>query len=226
MIKTSLHKILKYSQSTFTRRRLMKMMVVLLVLWLWVAFISAIVIFAYGEQNQIDNTQTDIADVIIVLGSGLRSDGRSGDALIRRSLWAARLYEQGAAPELICTGGVGRTQTNSEASACRDLLVSNGVPVSAIHLEEQSRSTEENAIYAKGLMEDNGWQNAIIVTDSFHMFRAHLIFDGKGIIHYNSPVPRQWVRKGWYIMSFTRELVAIQWQTIKETFNLPYTNVG
>jgi len=171
-------------------------------------------------------TQADIVDVIIVLGSGLRADGRPGDALIRRSLWAARLYEQGAAPALICTGGVGRTQTNSEASACRDLLVSNGVPVSAIHLEEQSHSTEENAIYAKGIMEDNDWQNAIIVTDSFHMFRAHLIFDGKGIIHYTSPVPRQWVRKGWYIMSFTRELVAIQWQTIKETFNLPYTNVG
>ena len=221
-----MQKILKYIQSTFTRRRLMKMMVILLVLWLWIAFTSAIVIFAYGEQNQIDNTQTDVADVIIVLGSGLRADGRPGDALIRRSLWAARLYEQGAAPALICTGGIGRTQTHSEASACRDLLVSNGVPGAAIHLEEQSRSTEENAIHAKVIILANGWQNAIIVTDSFHMLRAHLIFDGKGITHYNSPVPRQWVRQGWYIMSFTREIVALQWQIIKETFNLPYTNVG
>ncbi len=205
-------------------RRLVILIAVSLLIWLGVVAWLAASIHAYGEDNQFADGQS--ADVIIVLGSGLRRDGRPGDALLRRSRWGADLYQQGAAPHVICTGGVGDGKPRSEADACREVLVRYGVPEQAIFLEEQSRSTEENAIYARTIMLDQGWQKAVLVTDSFHMLRANWVFDIYDITHVRSPVPREQVRSRFYNRHFTREIVALHWQAIKELLNLPHTNVG
>lgn len=190
------------------------------VIWFGVVVVLAMQIESVGQTDE-----AQPADVIIVLGSGLRRDGRPGDALFRRSVWAARLYEQGYAETVICTGGIGAGQRRSEADACREVLESRGVPRSAILLEERSASTEENALYAHEIMDANGWDDALLVTDSFHMLRASWIFDTEGITHYRSPVPRDWVRSYFYSRHFTREIVALHWQAFKETFNLPVTRV-
>jgi uncharacterized SAM-binding protein YcdF (DUF218 family) len=190
---------------------------------IWVVGVSAlgVVIHAYGDH---DNAQP--ADVIIVLGSGLTRSGRPGDALFRRSVWGAQLYQEGLAPAVICTGGVGEGQSRSEASACKDVLLSRGVPPDAIYLDEESKSTEENAIYSKAIMEAQDWEDAILVTDGFHIFRAGWIFDQQDIRHYRSPVPREWVRDYYYVKHFTREIIAVHWQVVKGILNLPFTNVG
>lgn len=165
------------------------------------------------------------ADTIIVLGSGLRRDGRPGDALFRRSVWASMVYERGLADTIICTGGVGEGKPRSEADACREVLESRGVPADVILLEEQSTSTEENAIYARQLMEENSFEDAILVTDSFHMLRANWIFNSYDIRHYRSAVPRDWVRDYFYTRHTTREIVALHWHLFKEALNLPVTSV-
>jgi uncharacterized SAM-binding protein YcdF (DUF218 family) len=171
-----------------------------------------------------DRSTATRSDVIIVLGAGLRRDGSPGDALYRRSLWAARAYTEGLAPVIICTGGQSETQQRSEAEACRQLLLENGVPADAIVMEQTSRSTEENAINTHAIMQANGWQTAIVVTDAFHMLRASWIFDSYGIHFSQHPVPRTWVRWTWYTMGALREVVAMHWFLVKQTFNLPYTN--
>lgn len=195
------------------------------IVWVVVVVGLAAMIVVSGEQNQAQQ-----ADAIIVLGSGLRRDGRPGDALYRRSVWAAGLYREGYAPAVICTGGVGEGQRRSEASACAEVLQGRGVLPEAIYLDETSRSTEENALYSHEIMLERGWDEAIIVTDSFHMLRAGWIFDSRGdndgIVHYRSPVPRDWVRSYFYTRHFTREIVALHWQAFKDLLNLPVTYVG
>jgi uncharacterized SAM-binding protein YcdF (DUF218 family) len=191
------------------------------VIWALVIVVLAVLIYTTGEEN---NTQP--ADVIVVLGSGLRRDGRPGDALYRRSVWASRLYAQGIAPTVICTGGIGDRQRRSEASACAEVLRANGVPAAVILLEERSRSTEENAIYTRQIMEDAGFADAALVTDSFHMLRASWIFGTYDVTHYASPVPRDWVRTRFYVRHFSREILALHWQAFKEVFNIKLTNVG
>ena len=193
----------------------------MLITWAMIVVGMSALIYTYGESDQ-----AQPADVIIVLGSGLRRDGRPGDALYRRSVWGAQLYEAGIAPAIICTGGIGAGQRRSEASACAEVLTGRGVPDDAIYLEEMSRSTEENAAYAHELMQTNGWQSAVLVTDSFHMLRANWIFNEQGVEHVRSPVPREWMRDYWYRRHFLREILALHWQVFKETFNLPYTNIG
>ncbi|MFW5709097.1 MAG: YdcF family protein [Chloroflexota bacterium] len=204
-----------------TFKRLLAMVFIGVVVWLVVVVALLALIVDYGSRSD-----AVPSDVIIVLGSGLRRDGRPGDALYRRSVWAARLYDDGYAPVVICTGGVGEGQSRSEAAACAEVLRNNGVPAERIYLEEQSRSTEENALFTRQLMAPNGWETAVLVTDSFHMLRAQWIFDSYAIDHTRSPVPRDWMRTYWYVRHSAREIVALHWQAFKQMMGIPVTNIG
>ncbi len=195
----------------------------LVVLGVWVVVVGLLagLIYITGEDNT-----AEPSDVIVVLGSGLRRDGQPGDALRRRSTWAAQLYRDGIAPAVICTGGIGEGQRRSEASACAEVLQARGVPLSAIYLEESSRSTEENAIFAREIIQANNWQTVTLVTDSFHMLRASWMFDHYDIAHHSSAVPREWVRNYFYVRHFSREILALHWQAFKQVFNIDVTNFG
>ena len=199
----------------FSGRNLMYFTGLLIALWL---LIVVLIMLAIKRAETIDNVRP--ADVIIILGSGLRRDGRPGDALYRRSIRGAELYQDGIAPYVICTGGIGRGHTRSEADACRDVMTARGVPPEAILLEERSTSTEENARYAQEIMMAQVFEDAVLVTDSFHMFRASWIFDQEGITHYESPIPRDQVRQRFYVRHFTREILAIHWHALKSAAEL------
>jgi uncharacterized SAM-binding protein YcdF (DUF218 family) len=105
------------------------------------------------------------------------------------------------------------------------LLLNEGVSPETIILEDRSRSTEQNALYSREIMAANGWQTAIIVSDSFHIFRANLIFESLGFDAVSSPIPSSWLRKGYYLQMVVREVVALHWQFVKESLNLPFTSV-
>ena len=187
--------------------------------WLIGCAAIALVIVVYGETER-----AEPADVIVVLGAGLRRNGEPGPALTRRVNHAAAVFEQGYAPAIICTGGYPqRGIQRSEADACRALLLAQGIPESAVFLEEQSRSTEENAVYTQAIMEENGWQSALVVSDGYHLLRAELIFSQVGIAHTTSPTvsPPFFT----YVSSVAREVVALHWQAVKTILNLPYTYV-
>jgi uncharacterized SAM-binding protein YcdF (DUF218 family) len=200
---------------------LKSMLLALIVLWLLV-FLGLISIIHY--TGTIDEAHS--ADVIIVLGAGLTRSGRPDWALTGRSTHAAELWQQGYADKIICTGGVGNGQTRSEADACREVLNRHGVPSSVIFLEDKSRSTEENAIFSYQIMQANHWQTALLVSDSYHVFRARYIFASEGMDVFLSPVPAERIRsRSFYISSVLREVAALHWQLFKNIFNLQVTHV-
>lgn len=167
------------------------------------------------------------SDVIVVLGAGLSHSGRPGYALTRRASHAAELYHAGYADTIICTGGIAPNQTRSEADACAQVLGWRDVPRNAILLEEQSRSTEENAIYSYPIIQANGFDDVLLVSDAFHVFRARYIFQSEGITVNLSPVPRENMQRQSrsYTHYILREVAALHWQFLKEMLNLPVTHV-
>lgn len=199
-------------------KRLWRGVRLLVVLWLVsvVALVAAILIFSGSDQAQ-------TADVIVVLGAGLERNDRPGPALIRRSARGAALWRDGKAPMIICSGGYGLNRSRSEADACAELLRAEGVPDSVIILEDRSRSTEENAIYTRETMQANGWQTAVIVSDGYHLLRAHWIFNNAGITNYTSPAETPSAIN--LISSTAREVVAFHWLAFKTVFNIPVTYV-
>lgn len=167
------------------------------------------------------------SDVIIVLGAGLLRDGRPGWALTRRSLHAAELWQQEIAPYVLCSGGHAENFPRSEAAACREVLLANGLPASAIVLEEESRSTEENALFSRRIIDSMRFADVVLVSDSYHMLRASWLFDMQGISATSSPVPSARIPSRLsYIQSLVREFLAYHWQVFKVVFQIPFTHVG
>ena len=200
-------------------RRVARVLMIGIAFWLLFACGLLTAVHVYGETDH-----ARPADVIVVLGSGLRRDGSPGPAMHRRTAQAAELYAQGIAPTVICSGGYATTQRRSEADACRELLNALGVPFEAVVLEDRSRSTEENAMFTRELMDANGWRDAVIVSDGYHLLRANWIFQQEGVTGYTSPaLPRP--RTSVYMMAIGREIAALHWQGIKTVLGLPYTYV-
>ena len=200
------------------KRRIVRIFAILLLAWMMLCVALAGVVFAYSRSDGAQH-----ADLIVVLGAGLRRDGRPGPAIVRRGEHAAQLYAEGYAPVILCSGGFAINQTRSEADACREVLLENGVPEDAILLEDRSRSTEENALYTHELMLANGWDTLLVVSDGYHLLRTQWIFSRQGLSIYTSPSADPPLLN--HLFSLGREVVALHWQLFKTIFNLPATYV-
>jgi len=201
------------------RRRLLWIVSTTILIWLCA-------VIAVDQFGKLDQART--ADVIVVLGSRVYPGGIPGPALTRRARHAADLWERGLAPVVICSGGIGRGERPpSEAAAACNLTQEIGVLPDSIYLEEQARSTEETSLLVSELMRANGWDEAIVVTDGFHMFRSWMLFEVAGVDAYPSPA-----QLSTYLMHplervvrINRELVAIGWYWFKTALGLDITDV-
>ncbi len=152
------------------------------------------------------------ASAIVILGSRVLANGQPGPALTRRTRHAVALYERGLAPLIICSGGLGDNGP-SEAEAACVLAAALGVPPEALLLEDQARSTEENALYTAALARARGFEAVVVVTDGYHLYRAGVLFRAAGLRPYLSPAqgtagPMALLER--YGRS-TRELAALAW---------------
>jgi uncharacterized SAM-binding protein YcdF (DUF218 family) len=141
-------------------------------------------------------------DAIVVAGCRVMPDGAPSPALARRVDRAVALWRGGAAPVLVFTGGVG-DHGPAEGEVAAAYARAAGVPDGAILVEAASTSTEENAAGAAELLSA---QRVVVVTDTYHVFRARRVFaryfaevDGVG------STPEPWPR----VRGALREVVAV-----------------
>lgn len=200
-------------------RRLIRWSLRTFAVWCLIAAGIALAVWIYARADRAAH-----ADVIIILGSGLNADGEPGPAMRRRVGRGAELWREGYAPYVLCSGGVGLRQTRSEADACAALLRSHGVPDWAIILEDQSRSTEENALFTAAIMDERGFQTALIVSDGYHLLRASWIFTAAGY-NFATSRPADDPPLGDHIRALVREIAAVHWYGLKTLLNLPVTYV-
>jgi uncharacterized SAM-binding protein YcdF (DUF218 family) len=132
--------------------------------------------------------RTGGADFVVVLGSGLRPDGGVPPLLANRlergrEVWAAVNRRAGEfRPLLIVSGGQGDDEPVPEASAMASYLIARGFPADRLLAEDQSRSTEENLLFSKAIMDElRPGARATVVTSDFHAFRAALLARRLGI---------------------------------------------
>lgn len=112
------------------------------------------------------------ADVGIVLGAALWNN-RPSPGLKERLDLALAAYREGQISAFIVTGGLDRNgSTLTEAQGMKQYLLEHGVPEDAIVTENESTSTYENLRNAKRIMDERGWDTALILTHRFHGFRA------------------------------------------------------
>jgi uncharacterized SAM-binding protein YcdF (DUF218 family) len=100
-----------------------------------------------------------------------------------RCLCASRLYHQAKACPVIVSGG--KSDPSQPGPPCsrvmRNFLVELGVKESDLNVEDSSRTTYENAVESRKLLEARGIQKIVLVTDAAHMVRAAGCFRRQGL---------------------------------------------
>ncbi len=117
-------------------------------------------------------------DAIVVCGAPLTPGGIPSPILEERLAVAVALWRRAAAPIVVVTGGLTRGARRTEASGMADALRDLGVPAAAIVVEDQSRTTAENARGVRRLVP--AARRIWVVTQPFHTRRAARLFRREG----------------------------------------------
>ncbi|TCO83785.1 DUF218 domain-containing protein [Plasticicumulans lactativorans] len=149
----------------------------LLALWLMLR----IVVFS-------DNQDVEPADAAVVLGAAAWN-GRPSPVFEERIKHALTLYNEGRVRVVVFTGGTGRGDNRSEAEVARAYALKRGIPATAVLTETESRSTWENLVGAKRLLDLHGLKRVLLVSDPLHMRRAMTMARDIGIDAHPSPTP-------------------------------------
>jgi uncharacterized SAM-binding protein YcdF (DUF218 family) len=148
------------------------------------------------------------ADAIVVLGAA-QYRGRPSPVLRTRLDHAIGLYARGIAPRLVLTGGIAEGDTASEAAVSRTYVMRQGVPDSAILLENDGRTTHQSMRAVAQLLDARDMHEAVVVSDAFHLFRAWTSARHHGLVVLTSPsrpgegVLGQLVRQPTYFLAET-----------------------
>lgn len=133
-------------------------------------------------ERQYSPPKNPSADVIIMLGGGATLDtpnldfkGHLSGYSSNRLLTVLQLYKKLKVP-IIISGGKVFKSSGTESKIAENILLSIGIPKSAIITDDRSINTTENAKYTSELLERYGFKKPILVTSAFHMPRALLQF--------------------------------------------------
>jgi uncharacterized SAM-binding protein YcdF (DUF218 family) len=137
-------------------------------------------------------------DILIVLGGDQLGDGTLGIESYWRSVYAVRAFRPGGFQRIVVTGGhMGGKDSVSIARSMADFMIGLGIPREDITIEEESRSTRENALFTERLI--SGWAGRkVLLSSDIHMRRAHATFAKAGLETVPVPIPdigKRW--SGW-----------------------------
>ncbi len=154
------------------------------------------------------------AHYIVVLGSGLKDGGRVPPLLASRLDRGWEVYRRVAArgrvePALIVSGGKGSDERIAEAEAMARYLTDRGFPADRLIREDRSRTTEENLVFSKAIMEHAlpGYR-CIVVTSNYHVFRAAILARRTGV---NGQVTGARTAGYYWPSAMLREFAAVFW---------------
>ena len=126
------------------------------------------------------------AGAIVVLGAA-QYDGTPSPALQRRLDHALELYEEGLAPQIVLTGAKQPDDRFTEAFAGFRYLNQRGVAEPALRIVDDGASTWESLAAAWRVLREEGVEDVVLVSDSYHNRRLQGIAGELGIEAYVSP---------------------------------------
>jgi uncharacterized SAM-binding protein YcdF (DUF218 family) len=178
-----------------------------------VVFVPMIIAIYLSPQDTLAK-----ADLIVVISGG-DTDSRISEGV--------KLYLQKWAPKILFSGAAAEGDV-SNALAMKRIAVSKGVPAEDILIEEDSKTTTENADFSAKIIHDNGLKSIILVTSPYHQRRAYSEFRrvlGKDFTIVNhSAKDETWAKKSWWdnanarFLTFT-EIMKNFYETIREATN-------
>ncbi len=177
-----------------------------LVLFLGSFCLCSVLLYITGKEEPPQG-----ADVVLVLGAGLKGDQVSLSLAYRLDA-AFDYYLQNPGCKILVSGGQGPNEWVTEGSAMKQYLLEKGVAESDLLVEESSSRTMENFLFSKLLIEEAFPQKevtVVYVTNGFHVFRAGCIakqtgYDAHGLGAKTVPylAPAQYLREYFSLLNF------------------------
>lgn len=125
------------------------------------------------------------ADVICLFGAAVWGDTPSPE-LDARIKWATQLYREGRAPLLFLSGGPTGSRL-SESDVMEAVAIEQGVPRSALILDNAGITTSHTLMNLKRYMQGNGLTSCLMVSSPFHMARIMVLSCLMGIQAFSGP---------------------------------------
>jgi uncharacterized SAM-binding protein YcdF (DUF218 family) len=142
----------------------------------------------------------------------------SGGETESRAQEAIAVYKAGWAPVLVFSGAAADPNGPSNAQAMATIAEREGVPRSAILMDETSTNTRENAANVKQLIDERGFKSIILVTSPYHQRRAEIAFrrmlGPTFTIINHSAVDHRWRRAHWWASGYSREITLSELQKV------------
>ena len=154
-------------------------MKILMILFLFFIGLESF-IYMYGKKQEEKE-----CDYILILGAGLYGDVISS-ALQRRLDQGIKYANKYPEIPIIVSGGQGKDELCSEASAMKKYLLSQGISEERILMEDKSVSTYTNFKYTKEMLGSSNYK-MLVTTCDFHMYRSISLGKDAGFICYRWP---------------------------------------
>ncbi|AWI51035.1 hypothetical protein DDU33_05885 [Actinobacillus porcitonsillarum] len=145
-------------------------------------FMATLLSNSLVKENTLTLQDYRQAQAIVVLGGGLRDSNELYGKLtvtnneLERMRYAAYLHKETQLP-ILATGSAPNGNSEAEIIA-KEFKQFFDVPTKWI--ESQAKTTKENALYTKDILEKEGINTIILVTQNWHMQRAKLLFEQQG----------------------------------------------
>jgi uncharacterized SAM-binding protein YcdF (DUF218 family) len=136
---------------------------------------SLILVVTYGTVPA-QNCNLNHFDTLLVLGNPTLESGQPSPEERERVNEAVREFKAGRAGHIIFSGGATMKQF-VEGESMATLAETEGVPSSAIVIEDRARNTIQNIYYGNQIMQQKGWTSVEVVSSPSHLPRAALILE-------------------------------------------------
>jgi len=179
-------------------------LVALLLVGTLLFLIPRVITALYALPRTYPADQAPARRVAIVFGAGLWRDGSPSPVLRDRVTTAAELYFNKKVEKLLMSGD-NRTIYHNEPEAMRQYALSLGVPDMDIVMDYAGRRTYDTCYRARSIF---GVQDAILVTQAFHLPRAIYTCNQLGLPSIGVPADQREYRRRSLTYWNTRELPA------------------
>jgi uncharacterized SAM-binding protein YcdF (DUF218 family) len=143
------------------------------------------------------------ADAAIVMGAAAWHT-RPSPVFAERINHAITLYRNGRVEKIIFTGGTLEPDERADSEVAANYASQRGVQEEDMYCELISRTTFENLHAAKSVIQEQGIERVLLVSDPIHMKRVVAMARDLGLDAHPSPTPtsryRSWWSRGLFLL--------------------------